>query len=411
MDKFLKYVEETKEADYSEEYKKRLEYEYNICKKLLPDLIQFKDKRIDLPRKLDYNDSIKIAGDFFKSINPELESDYYNIINNEKSDITKFEQTKEEKQRDWDSLFGGPKLETKYGYSVKFESKNEQLETYEDYLNSLTGSASSYGYTKFSMLGNMTDVNTIVHEFSHRFSLSNGAYTHFGECPSIYSELMLYDYLDKNNIVSQEELFNLKKIKFTSYLYRIAVPKILDKNAIDLISSGKELNQETLSQYINSLDENSEDKYAIEFAMQNPETFDKTNRQGFEYIEGVLLASHMKNNNIDFTNLLTDLAHCVDNEDLLNLYNNKYGLNVVIEDGELRISDELSKDLVASFHKEIGKHEDTLDISEKSQEKIKGLSNLVKSEDEITYSYIERESDLKDNKSQEKIQKDSQNII
>lgn len=389
MKKLLKYFKEIKESDYSNNYKKRLEYEYNICKKILPDLIKFKDKNINSLTKISYNDSIRIAGEFFGSISRELESDFYNIINNEKSDITKFEQTEEERRKDWDSLFGGPKLETKYGYSVKFKSNDDKkLDTYEDYLSSLTGSSSSYGYTKVSMLGNIADINTIVHEFAHRFSLGKNTYKTFEECPSIYSELMLYDYMKKNNIVSEEEIFELQKVKFTSYLYRIVIPKIIDKNALDFISSSKSVDEVNLEEYLSSLDDKSLDKFAIKFAIKNPEVFDKANRQGFEYIEGALLASYMKNNNIGFDKLITDLAHCVDNEDIFKLYNSKYGINVVSKEGELRLDDNIVNELSDSLCCELN----IAEVSKESSQKIKGLNSLVKSDEEVSFSYIKRQS-------------------
>lgn len=375
MEELLNYIKQLQERGTID--KDTLDYRYNICKKVLPSLKQFKDPNINLTTEVSYNESIKMVGDFFGSLDPELKEDFYNIVHRDTNDISYYMP----KPKNYDFFMDLPE---QIGHTVKFTPIEGELKTANDYFYKTSGSSSAHNYTKMKLNGHINDVNTIAHEFAHRFSLSKDAGFGMGETPSILTELLLYDYYEKNGIISKEENFQVKKIKFTPYLYKIAVPTILLKNAQKLIESGEEINETTLTKYIDGLDPESPDRYAMEFAQKEPEVLDLSMHQGFEYMEGVLLASHLKAKGVDYPELLTRLAHCVDNQDILDFYRDRFGIQLEMKNEELRISDKEVDVLVDDLQRELKEDK------EKDRDVLKEAIDVT---EEIT-----KESEIEDNK-------------
>ena len=377
MKELLKYAKEMQQNGSID--RDVLEYRYNICKKILPSLKQFDDPNINLTTEVSYNESIKMVGEFFGSIDPELESEFHNIVSQDTNDISYHMP----KPKNYDFLMDLPE---EIGHTVKITPIEGELKTANDYFYKTSGSSSAYNYTKLKLNGHINDVNTIAHEFGHRMSLSKGAYFGFGETTSILAELKLYDYYEENGILSKEELFDVKKIKFTPYLYKIAVPTIVQKNIQNIIKSGENIDEATLRNYIESLDPKSPDRYAMEFAQKEHEVLDPAMYQGFEYIEGVLLASHLKKEGVNYTSLLTKFAHCTDNKDIMDLFSSELGIDVEVVNGELRIGDSAIDTLVADFDEELK--------ADKKQEK-NIWSQTIKTTEQTT-----RESDISSSKKQ-----------
>lgn len=380
MEEYIKLVETLKRSGIDNDQRDLLEYRYRICKKILPDLKQFEDKNINFKTKLDYNEAIKMVGDFFKSISPDVSDMFYNSFSVE-NDISKYER--KTRIEDWD-FFSESKQEAPIiGKTVKFTKMTDEIETVDDFYNSVNA-ASDEVYTTMSLNGYVQDVNTIAHEFAHRFSLSNESSRTFAECPSIHTELLLYDYYKKNDILGEQEIYEMKKLKFSSYLYRIAVPTIIRKNAFNIIENNEHVNDQTIMDYIESLEEGSEDRYAMEFAIKHPEVLDLDNRQDFDYIEGVLLASYLKENNANYDELTTQMAHCTTDKEVADLFRDKYGVDtVLVENQGVRISENMIDKLAKSLHKEVSNNEITKD------KKTILTEAIAESERETTFNKIE----------------------
>jgi hypothetical protein len=167
--------------------------------------------------KISYNDSIKIATDFFKSIDPSLEASFQSILRNDASSVH---------------------------FIVDASSQQES-------------SINESGEIKIYLTGTTKDIFTIVHLFSHKFfhekTLNDPDSLNFtSEVPSFTMENLLKDYLVEQNI-NPQDAYNYISQRISStyhlaqqFLFESVVLSVYSKNLFiskDLIKT--EIAEET----------------------------------------------------------------------------------------------------------------------------------------------------------------------
>ena len=219
-------------------------------------------------------DSINISRDFFLT----LSEDYLNRLD----EIFYSEDIYDGKIDNVVSFFKVPK---KLTYQFNRSGVDEDGKVFIDYNETLE------------------DVFNIVHEFTHRFSFiknnNSSLKKIFGETPTILSELLVEEYLLKNNSFSENEIFKHKINRFKA-VYDDSLSILVQSILISLYKENGFINDKILINYLNSLDKESK-LYEILFTnglslikdIIKRESIDFYNRQ--RYVIGFFCALKMKN--------------------------------------------------------------------------------------------------------------------
>lgn len=335
IDKINDFLNHNFDKDFFEDLEKLIEDIVLKTKSIIPELANINDQdlenffenfstKIFEPTFDNPNEAIKIAGDFFKSINPAYEQIYYNLLQNKE---------------------------------LKFQIGGNFLDSFEDYI---------------ILNNNYNDVITIVHEVVHHFNNDNPTFLTqlLTECDSISYEQLACEYV-KNIYGASVPINAIRILKlFTDDPYDfITAWKVISK-----LHSENKLNIQDLEKYYESLPNDSLEKKALDNnSLNHLATFADHFPHEYSYDIGFLISCYTYTHSIEKDNkalkALTDVmsrGKGLDNE-VLNILEDA-GIPIV-KDGKLSLKGDNASIITDAYLKVLLNVDfSILDTIDKSQE-------------------------------------------
>lgn len=248
--------------------------------------------------------SVKIASDFFKSLNPKFSYMFENILRHETNIY-----------------------DNKNDYSVKFQKVAPIKKEFEKLGSSglcyhEVSFANLDGSVPISYTESIEDIFTIVHEMTHKFSSPKEQFymlKHFlGEVTSISMEFLLKDYLIENTDYDKAEILINNRNRLMHSVYFNSVYVIFESILLKLYKeNNNHVTQDNLEQYLNSLEKDSiiyqlliykKDEYLQQILDKNSLNFYTHQR----YIIGTLLACDFHSKINDNPKKISELFSLID---------------------------------------------------------------------------------------------------